>query len=162
MCIRDRSQYLQQVGFSPEFARDLTGTDPNAVGAATKLQTTFASEMARMDLTKAPAVREFSNYMATSPGPDLPHKTLQWLVNNVIKPKAESMKGAYTRVIDMDPGKDNIEKSLYQYKNENPWFKIGTPPPGAGTATTQTTRPQFTAAELAAERQRRANAQGVQ
>jgi len=156
------SQYLQQVGFSPEFARDLTGTDPNAVGAATKLQTTFASEMARMDLTKAPAVREFSNYMATSPGPDLPAKTLQWLVNNVIKPKAEGMKGAYTHVIDMDPGKDNIEKALYKYKDQNPWFKIGTPPPGAGTATTTTAMPQFTAAELAAEKQRRAAAQGVQ
>ena len=156
------SQYLQQAGFSPEFARDLTGTDPNAVGAATKLQTTFASEMARMDLTKAPAVREFSNYMATSPGPDLPAKTLQWLVNNVIKPKAEGMKGAYTHVIDMDPGKDNIEKALYKYKDQNPWFKIGTPPPGAGTATTTTAMPQFTAAELAAEKQRRAAAQGVQ
>ena len=156
------SQYLQQAGFSPEFARDLTGTDPNAVGAATKLQTTFASEMARMDLTKAPAVREFSNYMATSPGPDLPAKTLQWLVNNVIKPKAEGMKGAYTHVIDMDPGKDNIEKALYEYKDQNPWFKIGTPPPGAGTATTTTAMPQFTAAELAAEKQRRAAAQGVQ
>ena len=156
------SQYLQQAGFSPEFARDLTGTDPNAIGAATKLQTTFASEMARMDLTKAPAVREFSNYMTTSPGPDLPAKTLQWLVNNVIKPKAESMKGAYTHVIDMDPGKDNIEKALYKYKDQNPWFKIGTPPPGAGTATTTTAMPQFTAAELAAEKQRRAAAQGVQ
>ena len=137
------SQVLQQMGFSPKFAQDLTGTDPNAAGASKKLQASFASEMARLDLEKSPAVREFSTYMNTSPGVDLPEKTLVWLMNNVIVPKAESMKKGYLAVASLKPEKDNIERALFDYNETNPWFSQETAPTIAGGRAqgAQTTQP---------------------
>jgi hypothetical protein len=137
------SQSLQQMGFSPKFAQELTGTDPNAAGASKKLQASFASEMARLDLEKSPAVREFATYMNTSPGVDLPEKTLVWLMNNVIVPKAESMKKGYLAVASLKPEKDNIERALFDYNETNPWFSQETAPTIAGGRAqgAQTTQP---------------------
>jgi hypothetical protein len=164
------SQVLQQMGFSPKFAQDLTGTDPNAAGASKKLQASFASEMARLDLEKSPAVREFSTYMNTSPGVDLPEKTLVWLMNNVIVPKAEAMKKGYLSVAGLKPEKDNIERALFDYNETNPWFSQETAPTIAGgraqgAQTTQPARrdvPANTPPNLVQEELRRRAAQGRQ
>ena len=164
------SQVLQQMGFSPKFAQDLTGTDPNAAGASKKLQASFASEMARLDLEKSPAVREFSTYMNTSPGVDLPEKTLVWLMNNVIVPKAESMKKGYLAVANLKPEKDNIERALFDYNETNPWFSQETAPTIAGgraqgAQTTQPVRrdvPAGTPRNLVEQELRKRAAQGRQ
>jgi hypothetical protein len=162
------SQSLQQMGFSPKFAQELTGTDPNAAGASKKLQASFASEMARLDLEKSPAVREFSTYMNTSPGVDLPEKTLVWLMNNVIVPKAESMKKGYLAVASLKPEKDNIERALFDYNETSPWFSQEAPPivsnrnaQGAQTpAPAQKDVPAGTPNSIIAEELRKREAQG--
>jgi hypothetical protein len=117
------SALMVQAGFSPSFVKDFTGTDPRNAQAARKLQTDAASEMARIALNGSPVrVTEFNQYLATTPGEDLLPEAMKWIVNNVIKPKAESLVGAYEKVKKLDPGKNNIEAELFDYRRDNPWF----------------------------------------
>ena len=117
------SALMVQAGFSPSFVKDFTGTDPRNAQAARKLQTDAASEMARIALNGSPVrVSEFNQYLATTPGEDLLPEAMKWIVNNVIKPKAESLVGAYEAVKRRDPGKHNIEAELFDYRRDNPWF----------------------------------------
>jgi hypothetical protein len=117
------SALMVQAGFSPSFVKDFTGTDPRNAQAARKLQTDAASEMVRIAMNGSPVrVSEFNQYLATTPGEDLLPEAMKWIVNNVIKPKAESLVGAYEKVKRLDPGKHNIEVELFDYRRDNPWF----------------------------------------
>ena len=117
------SALMVQAGFSPSFVKDFTGTDPRNAQAARKLQTDAASEMVRIAMNGSPVrVAEFNQYLATTPGEDLLPEAMKWIVNNVIKPKAESLVGAYEAVKRRDPGKHNIEVELFDYRRDNPWF----------------------------------------
>jgi len=132
------SALMVQAGFSPSFVKDFTGTDPRNAQAARKLQTDAASEMVRIAMNGSPVrVSEFNQYLATTPGEDLLPEAMKWIVNNVIKPKAESLVGAYEKVKKLDPGKHNIEAELFDYRRDNPWFnpvKISEEDAGRATA----------------------------
>ena len=154
---------FQQVGFSPEFVKDFLGTDPRNAQALDKLQTAMASEVARLELAGSPVrVTEFNQFLATTPGQDLLPESLKWIVNDVIKPRAQSMIGSYEAVKKLDPGKDNIEATLFDYRSANPWFSPNTEQIGTSSSR-EPAKPPVAAEDAAAElARRRAARQGVQ
>jgi hypothetical protein len=48
---------------------------------------------------------------------------MKFIIENVIMPKAKSMVSAYDLVRKMNPGKDDIENALFDYRQNNPWYK---------------------------------------
>jgi hypothetical protein len=123
-----------------------------------KLQTSAASEMARMDLAGSPVrVTEFQQYLATTPGEDLPAQALKFILDEVVVPKAKSLIGAYDAVKGKHPGKNDIEGMLFDYRQTNPWF-IMQPAKGAEGAAANAS--PFSNDEIQAELKRRRAGQG--
>jgi hypothetical protein len=152
------SALMVQAGFSPSFVKDFTGTDPRNAQAARKLQTDAASEMVRIAMNGSPVrVAEFNQYLATTPGEDLLPEAMKWIAINVIKPKAESLVGAYEKVKKLDPGKHNIEAELFDYRRDNAWFN---PVKISENEATQTAAPAAPAVrQLTPEEQQRRDAE---
>lgn len=126
------SAFLKQMGYSDEFVKGLTGTDPANAQALEKLRTTIGTEIARQELAGAPIrVTEFQRFLETTPSAALIPEAFKWIVNNSILPKAQAQMKAYEAIAGLDPSKDDVQKRLYEYGRDNPWYR---PPAGAVTA----------------------------
>ena len=66
---------------------------------------------------------EFNKYFASVPNQDLLPEAYQYIIKNILQPKAQSMVGAYEHVAQMDPAKDNIQYELHKYGQDNQWYK---------------------------------------
>lgn len=127
--ISTMAAFLKQMGYSDDFVKSLTGTDPNNAQALEKFRTTMGAEIARQELAGSPVrVTEFNRFMATTPSDALLPEAFKWIVNQGILPKAQAQMKAYESIANLDPTKENIQNKLYEYARDNPWYK----PPAAG------------------------------
>ncbi len=120
-----------QFGFSPKTMQLLTGTDPTNASAYSKIQTSIASDIARMSLQGSPVrVGEFQAFMRANPGLDMPTAASYWILKNVLAPQAEQKAKIFSSVQNMDPARDDIQGAYVKAYQDNPWFaagKTGTP-----------------------------------
>jgi hypothetical protein len=126
--IANVASYMSQLGFSDKFVQDLTKTNPNNAQALEKLQTAMTAEIARLELAGSPVrVSEFQQFLKSTPGATLLPNAFKWIVENTIIPKAQASIDAYKSVKDLTPGVHNIEGELFNYYDQNPWFKGNAP-----------------------------------
>jgi hypothetical protein len=126
--IANVASYMSQLGFSDKFVQDLTKTNPNNAQALEKLQTAMTAEIARLELAGSPVrVSEFQQFLKSTPGATLLPNAFKWIVENTIIPKAQASIDAYKSVKDLTPGVHNIEGELFNYYDQNPWFKGNSP-----------------------------------
>jgi hypothetical protein len=127
--IANVAAYMSQLGFSDVFIKDFTDTSPSNAQALAKLQTAMAAEIARLEFNGAPVRQsEFLQFLETTPSATLLPEAFKWIVENTILPKANSSINAYKKVKDFTPGigeGKNIQGQLFDYYEENPWFKVG-------------------------------------
>jgi hypothetical protein len=127
--IANVAAYMSQLGFSDVFIKDFTNTSPSNAQALAKLQTAMAAEIARLEFAGAPVRQtEFLQFLETTPSATLLPEAFKWIVENTILPKANSSINAYKKVKDFTPGigeGKNIQGQLFDYYEENPWFKVG-------------------------------------
>lgn len=125
--IANVAAYMSQLGFSDKFIEDLTKTKPSNAQALAKLQTAMAAEIARLEFNGAPVRQsEFLQFLQTTPGATLLPEAFKWIVEKTIIPKTEASINAYKRVKDFTPGIGkgaNIEGELFDYYDQNPWFR---------------------------------------
>jgi hypothetical protein len=118
------AEYFSQAGFSDAFIRDLTGMDPTAPGALAKLRASMTAEISNLENKGSPVrVAQWNAFLQNNPGIELLPATMKFIIENVIMPKAKSMVSAYDLVRKMNPGKDDIENALFDYRQNNPWYK---------------------------------------
>jgi hypothetical protein len=137
--------YMSQLGFSDGFIKDFTSTSPSNAQALAKLQTAMAAEIARLEFAGAPVRQtEFLQFLETTPSATLLPEAFKWIVENTILPKANSSINAYKKVKDFTPGigeGKNIQGQLFDYYEENPWFKVGETRLGEEPAVRTSNRP---------------------
>jgi hypothetical protein len=143
--IANVAAYMSQLGFSDVFIKDFTDTSPSNAQALGKLQTAMAAEIARLEFAGAPVRQtEFLQFLETTPSATLLPEAFKWIVENTILPKANSSINAYKKVKDFTPGigeGKNIQGHLFDYYEENPWFKVGDTRLGEEPAARTSNRP---------------------
>jgi hypothetical protein len=147
------------MGISPEAVQYLTGTVPANADAIKKLQATLGTEIEKQDLPGGKnQVSVFKTYMGSTPGdPAILTRASQWIIDNVIIPKAEATQGAYKKVRGMKPEEgEDVIGALYDYNDEHPWMYRSPQPHGVS----EKAPPAMTLDQLMAEKARRAAQKG--
>jgi hypothetical protein len=108
---------MQQLGFSEKAIKSLIGTDPNASGVLDKMAFNLASESVRSELPgQQIRVSEFNQALASMAKEDKPAYVIDFLLNNVLKPKALLAMQQYEKVKDLNPLTDNIQGAVYEFE----------------------------------------------
>jgi hypothetical protein len=157
------SAFFKQAGFSDNFIKQWTGTNPADAQALDKLRTAMGSEIARQELAGSPVrVNEFNRFLQSTPGVSMLPQAFQWINENIIQPKAKAQMGSYEKIADMDPAKDNIEKAYYEYHRDNPWYTAASGSPSTPTPTAPTlTKDEMLKKALAEQARRKSSQQQV-
>jgi hypothetical protein len=152
------SSLFAQVGFDPKKVRDIFGTDPTAAEALNKINTTMTAELSRLEMAGSPVrVTEWNAFLKANPGLDILPATLKFIVEKMIDPKAKSMVGSYDSVRKLDPSKDDIENTLFDYRQNNPWSGLGKAPEDGAAQPSATAAPAVR--QLTPEEQQRRDAE---
>lgn len=146
----------EQAGVSPTITKLLTGTNPDDSQSLEKFRTALGSESARQDLPGSPVrVSEFQRYLASVPSNEILPAAFKYLLDTAIVPKAQQQIGAYEAVKDLDPSKDNIQGTLFSYRQQHPWYNPAVAAAarpeaqGSTTAAAPAITPEMARAELA-------------
>ena len=114
-----------QAGMSPERVMDIFGTDPRAADALDKMNASMTAEISRLESEGSPVrVTQWNAFKAANPGLTILPASLKFIVENIIEPKAKSMIGSYDAVRKLDPGKDDVENTLFEYRRDTPWYNL--------------------------------------
>ena len=118
-----------QAGLDPKRVMDIFGTDPTAAEALNKINASMTAEISRLEMAGSPVrVTEWNAFLKANPGLDILPASLKFIVEKMIDPKAKSMIGSYEAVRKLDPGKDDVENTLFDYRQNNPWAGLGKAP----------------------------------
>jgi hypothetical protein len=130
------------------------------------MNASMTAEISRLESEGSPVrVTQWNAFKAANPGLNILPASLKFIVENIIEPKAKSMIGSYDAVRKLDPGKEDIENTLFEYRRDNPWYNMRKAPEEGSTEaaapSSQTVNRELTPEEkqraLEEFRKRRAN-----
>ncbi|CAB4145393.1 hypothetical protein UFOVP1204_25 [uncultured Caudovirales phage] len=144
----------KQLGFSDDFVKRLTGTDPNNAQELEKLKVAMGTEIAKQTIGPGSQLRvaEFQQFMQTTPSDQLLPQAFKWIIEKTIVPKAQQQMSRWEKVADLDPGEYNIQSTLFNHDKANPWYSPKQPQAAAAADGSQGKSIQQQAAEEIARR----------
>jgi hypothetical protein len=121
---------MKQAGFSDDAVNAVTHTDPANAESLEKLKTVLGTEEGKSEIGGQLRQQEFNRFLQSTPGDTLLPSAFKFIIDKVIIPRAQQDAGTWEAVKDLDPRKDDIMGTVYNYQKSNPFY---TPAPPAAT-----------------------------
>ena len=132
---------LKQVGAPDNDIKQISGMDPNSAAVVEKLQTVLGSEIARAEMNGTVRQGEWQRFQQTTPGLDIPAQASVFMLDKILRPKAQVDIDAYNAVKNKNPENLDVRRTLSEFKALHPWYTGNAISGNAGQSNGPTAQP---------------------
>jgi len=139
--VKQAVSLLKQIGAPDDVVKQISGMDPNSAAVLEKLQTVLGSEIARAEMNGTVRQGEWQRFQQTTPGLDIPAQASVFMLDKILRPKAQTDIDAYNFVKNKKPENLEVRSALSDFRARNPWYNGNAISGNAGQPNALNTQP---------------------